>query len=200
MIPSWRDRSTRQELRERIEGALEARHRPRRILCLTACLAAAFILLPAPPRAGAAVQTPDPGSTQEPAIHWTRPVPGARLTSPFGPRRDPFTGDAAHHDGVDLGAPEGTPVVAMADGTVSVATEHDEAEPARGTLVVIDHPGGYRSLYSHLQDLEVETGQAVTAGQTIGHLGRTGAVTAPHVHVEVHHDGQPVDPAGLWAP
>ena len=125
----------------------------------------------------------------------------ARVTSPFGERHDPFrSGDVSkHHDGVDLGAPSGTPVLAPADGVVTVATEHYRPSPDWGTVIVVDHGDGLQTRYAHLGSLAVTEGQKVTRGDTLGTVGATGRVTGPHLHFEVLRDGEPVDPATLVA-
>lgn len=128
---------------------------------------------------------------------WTDPVPGARLTSPFGERLHPMTGERVHHRGVDLAASIGTPILSPVAGRVSVATDHYEGGAHHGTVVVVDHGGGLQSFYSHLDALSVTPGQEVARGQRLGTVGATGEVTGPHLHFEVWRDGEPVDPGSL---
>ena len=101
------------------------------------------------------------------------------------------------HDGVDIAAAEGSAVLAAAPGTV-VAVDNDAL---MGTTVVIEHDGGYHTLYANLQSPPVvKAGDAVTAGQQIGTVGTSAAAEAargPHLHFSVTLDGEPVDPAGF---
>jgi len=117
------------------------------------------------------------------------PVAG-RLTSYFGQRTDPFTGMGAFHPGVDIPAPEGTPVRAAGDGIVIKAEYADRY----GRLVVIDHGSGITTYYAHLSRIDVLAGQEVREGQIIGAVGKSGRVTAPHLHYEVRQGGSPVNP------
>jgi len=126
------------------------------------------------------------------------PVPGAP-SSPFGRRTDPIDGDPRFHAGVDLSAPEGTPVGATAPGRVRFAG------PAGGygNLVIVDHgehDGGVESRYAHLASVAVRPGQRVAAGETVGAVGMTGRATGPHLHFEVRDGGRPVDPLGARSP
>jgi beta-lactamase regulating signal transducer with metallopeptidase domain len=134
---------------------------------------------------------------RHPGASWGEPVPAGRVTSPFGERINPLTGERGRHDGVDLGASTGTPILAPAAGRVTVATNRYEGGEHHGTVVVLDHSGGLQSFYSHLDSLSVSPGQEVARGQQLGTVGSTGEVTGPHLHFEVWRDGEPVDPAGL---
>ncbi|MFW5834861.1 MAG: M23 family metallopeptidase [Pseudomonadota bacterium] len=113
-----------------------------------------------------------------------------RLTSGFGPRRDPFRGTRAFHRGIDLAAPRGTPIHATAEGTVIRVGRHG----AYGNLVEVDHGNGVRTLYAHLHSYLVKHGDLVRAGQKVGTMGRTGRATGVHLHYEVIVDDRPVDP------
>jgi len=117
------------------------------------------------------------------------PVEG-RLMSPFAQRTDPFSGEGEFHKGVDISAPTGTPVKVTADGIVV----HAEIESGYGKLVVVDHGGGFQTYYAHLSKYLVHAGQAVRRGESIGLVGSTGRVTAPHLHYEVRMGGAPVNP------
>jgi murein DD-endopeptidase MepM/ murein hydrolase activator NlpD len=117
------------------------------------------------------------------------PVEG-RLMSPFAQRTDPFSGEGEFHKGVDISATTGTPVHVTADGIVV----HAEVESGYGKLIVVDHGGGFQTYYAHLSKFFVHTGQAVRRGETIGAVGSTGRVTAPHLHYEVRMGGAPVNP------
>ena len=124
------------------------------------------------------------------------PIGGAVLTQPFGPTDfwfEPPLGKYAHfHYGVDLAAPEGTPVVAAADGIV-VAVGHTAG--GYGNYVVLAHGGGLETLYGHLEMSTVVEGQFVHTGSLIGTEGSTGFSTGPHLHFEVRVHDAVVDPA-----
>ena len=98
---------------------------------------------------------------------------------------------------MDFGAARGTPVYAPAAGTVIAATTRYPDGPQYGTVVVLDHGGGWQTLYAHLDGFDVEVGQRVAAGTQIGRVGATGKVTGPHVHLEMLLNGQRVDPEPL---
>jgi murein DD-endopeptidase MepM/ murein hydrolase activator NlpD len=118
------------------------------------------------------------------------PVDG-QLIGSFGKRSDPFSGEQAWHYGVDLSAPIGSPIRAAADGTVVDASY---SGGGYGRLVVIDHGGGVQTFYAHLSRIDVIAGQGVRRGEIVGALGRSGRVTAPHLHYEVRIGGNPVNP------
>ncbi len=119
---------------------------------------------------------------------------GQHVTSSFGLRADPFTGALKEHDGLDLGATEGTPIHAAAAGVVRFAGKRG----GYGNVVIVEHADGTETRYAHCRDLGVKPGDAVGAGQTIATVGSTGRSTGPHLHYEVRRDGRPVDP-GTWA-
>jgi murein DD-endopeptidase MepM/ murein hydrolase activator NlpD len=116
---------------------------------------------------------------------------GRTVTSAFGWRRDPFTGGATYHRGVDLRAAYGEPVSAMAGGRVVFAG----AQGGYGNTVVLEHANGVRSRYAHLSSILVDQGGEVAAGDSIGRAGRSGRATGTHLHFEVTQDGRPIDPA-----
>lgn len=107
-----------------------------------------------------------------------------RLTSRFGWRR------WRHHDGIDIAAPHGAPVTAARDGVVVFSGWYH----AYGKAVIIDHGSGLQTLYGHNSRLLVRSGQRVTKGQLIAHVGSTGRSTGPHLHFEVRINGRPVNP------
>ncbi len=119
-----------------------------------------------------------------------RPVPGA-ISSHFGPRVHPISGLVKKHNGVDMNAGLGQPIVAAEAGTVILAGP----KGGYGTTVMVDHGGGMVTLYAHQSRLTVGVGQPVAAGERIGFAGSTGQSTAPHLHFEVRMNGTPVDPA-----
>jgi len=118
------------------------------------------------------------------------PVESGYISSGFGSRVDPFTGSEEPHEGLDLAAPPGTPVLAAATGIVSYA-DHGGSY---GMLVEIAHGGGYVTRYAHNASILVQPGETVRQGDTIALLGSTGRSTGPHLHFEVLRDGEPVDP------
>lgn len=109
------------------------------------------------------------------------PLPSSfPVTSPFGWRRHPVTGEMAFHSGIDLGAPLGTPVLATADGLVDFAG----VAGGYGNLITLAH-GDRQTQYAHLDTIAVRVGQRVRRGQVLGTVGATGRVTGPHLHYEV---------------
>ncbi|MBE9197858.1 MULTISPECIES: peptidoglycan DD-metalloendopeptidase family protein [unclassified Nodularia (in: cyanobacteria)] len=107
----------------------------------------------------------------------------ARISSVFGWRTHPITGDSRFHAGTDLAAPTGTPVVAAAEGTVQTANWMG----GYGLTVVVNHPSAQQTLYAHMSELFVQPGQRVEQGTVIGRVGSTGNSTGPHLHFEVRH-------------
>ena len=134
-------------------------------------------------------------ATSGPAALVADPLPGARVSSSFGLRRDPIARAHRHHDGIDLVAPHGTSVRAAGDGVVRKASRGTKARGAAGLMVLIDHGGGRSTFYAHLSAVDVERGQRVRAGEHIGAVGRTGRVTGTHLHFEVLQGNTPADPA-----
>jgi murein DD-endopeptidase MepM/ murein hydrolase activator NlpD len=124
------------------------------------------------------------------------------LTSPFGMRRNPFTKAADFHAGLDLASPPGNPVHATAGGVVAFAGRYDLRQSVGwwryGNLVIVRHGDRFVSLYGHLQDVHVRTGQKVEQGQVIATVGNSGWSTSPHLHYEIRRrDGatyRPIDP------
>jgi murein DD-endopeptidase MepM/ murein hydrolase activator NlpD len=115
-----------------------------------------------------------------------------RVTLEFGPAIHPITGSWYLHKGFDVADFTGTPVVAMAEGTVTKA----EFDPyGYGNQVVIEHKYGFETSYAHMNGIDVREGQWVQAGQRIGTVGMTGIATGTHVHVELSLGGQIIDPA-----
>jgi murein DD-endopeptidase MepM/ murein hydrolase activator NlpD len=118
------------------------------------------------------------------------PVNG-QITSRFGDRSDPLSGEGGFHAGIDLTATTGTPVHAAAEGIVTVAQYNGRY----GRAVLVDHGGGMTTLYAHLSNFEIVPGEEVRRGQLIGHSGASGRVSGPHLHFEVRQGGSPVNPA-----
>ncbi len=119
-----------------------------------------------------------------------RPVGRGWLTSTFGVRMDPFTGQPAFHEGVDISVPAGTPVVSTADGLVRDVV----FERGFGHMVIVQHDGRTVTRYAHLSKPLVARGQAVRRGDVIALSGRSGRATSPHLHYEVLVNGRPVNP------
>lgn len=118
------------------------------------------------------------------------------ITSPFGWRIHPITGASRFHSGIDIAEDYYTPVVASAPGVVTHAGWID----GYGNAVIIEHEGGWSTLYGHFAEIHVMAGQTVSAGQLIGGQGSTGNSTGPHCHFEIRDpSGTPVDPA-LFVP
>jgi murein DD-endopeptidase MepM/ murein hydrolase activator NlpD len=115
----------------------------------------------------------------------------SRLASGFGRRIDPIYKTVKMHAGLDFAAPQGTPIYATADGTVTTAGNTNNGY---GNHVVINHGYGYETLFGHMVRVKARVGQAVKRGEVIGWVGSTGKSTGPHCHYEVHKNGQKVNP------
>ena len=113
------------------------------------------------------------------------------VTSEFGNRRDPFTGERRGHTGMDLAVPTGTSVRAALPGTVTVSTYN---QGGYGYYVMIDHGNGLSTLYGHNSQLLARVGQTVEAGDVIALSGSTGRSTGPHLHFEVRINGERTNP------
>lgn len=120
---------------------------------------------------------------------FIRPTAG-RLTSPFGYRIHPIWKDRRFHNGIDLAAPQGTPVFAAKDGVVINSSYLN----SYGNLVIINHGDGYTSYYAHLSRFNCNVGDVVRQGQKIGEMGNTGDSTGPHLHFEIRKDKEPQNP------
>ena len=116
-----------------------------------------------------------------------------RLTSRFGPRKDPFTGVASSHTGIDMACPTGTPIRAAMSGTVVYAGWSN----IFGNYVIIDHGNGYQTLYGHMSKITAKKGQRVDQSTRIGLVGSTGYSTGPHLHFTVYKNNKLVDPLSL---
>jgi len=113
-----------------------------------------------------------------------------RISSPYGVRRDPFTGALATHDGVDLPAPEGTAILAPADGVVSFVGERG----GYGKVVEIRLNDGNTLRFAHTRASLVELGQRVESGQAVAEVGSSGRSTGPHLHLELLQQNRSLDP------
>jgi murein DD-endopeptidase MepM/ murein hydrolase activator NlpD len=140
---------------------------------------------PAPRPVSVRPQKPEPATKG--LLDW--PLKGV-LYGRFGKKgREP-------HDGIDLAAPEGTPVKTAQEGTVLYAGE----QRGYGHIVIVEHPGGLITLYAHNKDLRVTTGQQVRRAQVVATVGQSGSTSGPHLHFEVRVDGKPVDPLDYLGP
>jgi murein DD-endopeptidase MepM/ murein hydrolase activator NlpD len=118
------------------------------------------------------------------------PLRAFRLTSPYGIRENPLTGNIRLHQGMDLAAPAGTEVYAAGDGVVT-ETGND---PVYGLYVIIGHGDNWATLYGHLQKIDTALRSEVRSGTLIGRVGSTGQSTGPHLHFELRRNGQARDP------
>lgn len=129
-------------------------------------------------------------STPSSGGSWLRPCSYTYMSSPFGMRQSPTSGASTYHQGVDLAAPANTPVYATRSGVVTTTTYSNSA----GYYVTINHGDGFSSIYMHLSNYVVSSGQAVSAGQLIGYVGRTGIATGYHLHFGIAYNGAYVNP------
>lgn len=130
------------------------------------------------------------GYNEHDGITWLTPCNYTESTRRYGMDLHPIYGDYRMHYGVDMGAPQGTPIYATRSGTVSLAAYNDSC----GNYVVLRHDENFTSTYMHMVYYIVATGQEVRQGQVIGYVGSTGDSTGPHLHFEIGYRGSPVDP------
>ena len=131
-------------------------------------------------------------SLDEGLLVW--PVAGQHnVSSRFGYRSHPFSGKKSLHRGLDIAASRGTPVVAIAPGTVKFVGY----KRGFGRMVQVEHSGSWVSTYAHASATLVAAGQPVLAGQMIAKVGSTGFATGPHLHLEIHREGRAIDPLPL---
>ncbi|MEG0835418.1 MAG: M23 family metallopeptidase, partial [Anaerovoracaceae bacterium] len=133
-----------------------------------------------------------PGIGGSGVLAWPLPIAGS-ISSPFGYRKDPFSGKWSFHRGLDIAAPNGTPILAAADGIVVVANATDSWGYSWGYYVKIQHPKGMTTLYAHCSVIAASAGQQVQRGEVIAYVGNTGASTGNHLHFEVTDDGRLVN-------
>ncbi len=117
------------------------------------------------------------------------PVTGM-ISSEFGNRIHPIYHSEQFHDGVDIAVPTGTPVVPIKSGLVTFSGE----KSGYGQVVEIDHEDGTQSVYGHLSERLVQTGDRIAMNESLGSTGNSGVSTGPHLHLEIHQNGMPVDP------
>ncbi|MFZ5516678.1 MAG: M23/M56 family metallopeptidase [Candidatus Zhuqueibacterota bacterium] len=161
-------------------------------------MAGAFIQNPEilPDGAIAAGQSATPVQKENPP--FILPIQVGKLTAPYGKWINPFTKKEAFHNGVDVAAPIGTEVTAAASGTVTRAISDDKNEASgNGKYIIIQHENGFETFYSHLDEVLVDMGRHVAAGELIGRVGKTGKSTGPHLHFEIRQDGKAQNPEGF---
>lgn len=130
-----------------------------------------------------------------PAIQPVNNKDLTRMASGYGMRTDPFTKARKMHKGMDFTAPRGTPIYASGDGIV---TRADSNSSGYGKHIRIDHGYGYLSLYAHLYKYNVRKNQKIKRGDLIGFVGSTGRSEAPHLHYEIHKDGNKINPINFY--
>ena len=121
------------------------------------------------------------------------PLASGIITSDFGYRNHPKSGQAGFHKGLDIAADEGTPIACVMPGTISQMGEDETA----GKFVLVDHPGGVQTFYGHCSEFVAQDGASVRAGETLALVGSTGDSTGPHVHLEIRINGVAHDPARI---
>ena len=115
------------------------------------------------------------------------------ITSPFGYRKDPFTGEVTYHSGTDISAPAGTPILAAAAGMVTIANGTDPWGGSYGYYIKLDHGEGMETLYAHCSAIAVTAGQQVRQSEVIGYVGTTGNSTGNHLHFEMRDAVRQID-------
>ena len=121
---------------------------------------------------------PAPPEVPPGAVPFLWPVEGGRLASAFGPR------EASHHDGIDISAPVGTPVRAARDGRVL----YSDTLRGYGNLIILEHDGGYATVYAHNRENRADLGDVVRQGEQIASVGETGKTSGPNLHFEIRKD------------
>lgn len=179
------------------QGALGQPLEPNTLRSLTAPPTVAVPLekapMPVSSPSGGGASTPPAADVKVRPANGSAAVPlpvGETVTSAFGWRADPFTGEGRFHKGVDVRAAYGQQIPAVANGKVVSAG----ADGGYGLSVVIEHGSGIRTRYAHLSEVSVKPGDVVERGQDIGRVGQSGRSTGPHLHFEVLAGGRPVDP------
>lgn len=141
---------------------------------------------------GGEIITPDSDWIGTGIFQWPLPETGT-ITSYFGNRVNPITGEPDYHTGTDISVAAGTPILAAADGVVSIANGTDSWGDSYGYYVKLDHGDGLETLYAHCSSICVTAGQEVTQGEVIAYVGSTGNSTGNHLHFEVRVNGTRVD-------
>lgn len=121
---------------------------------------------------------------------FQNPLPNGTLTSGYGYRQDPFTNKTAFHSGLDIAAEKGTEIKAALSGVVELS---QKSGGDYGNYIIINH-GGFKTLYAHCEELTVNEGNFVSAGESIATVGSTGRSTGPHLHFEIRVGNTKIDP------
>ncbi len=129
--------------------------------------------------------------TKQKAEEFARPLNKGRISSRFGNRIHPVLNRRIYHTGIDIAAPKGTPIYCSKGGKIS----YSGWKTGYGYIIIIDHPNQFQTVYAHCSKLHVKVGQAVSVGQLIGLVGRTGVATGSHLHFEIRKNGKPINPA-----
>lgn len=127
------------------------------------------------------------------SVNLSPPLENGMISSSFGDRLDPFSGDASEHKGLDIAAPSGTSIYCVLPGVVKEAGEN----ASYGKYLIVDHGNGVETLYAHCNELSKEKGDIVSRGDELAKVGSTGNSTGNHLHLEIRLDGQPYDPKPL---
>jgi len=130
------------------------------------------------------------GYAMPPYMTMVYPVLGPQKSSDYGVRRHPIKKIRQHHDGIDLAAPQGSQIRAIAEGQVIYSDPHG----GYGKMIVVQHASGLTSHYGHCETLKVPIGAHVRAGDILGTVGSTGLSTGPHLHFEIRLNGAATDP------
>jgi murein DD-endopeptidase MepM/ murein hydrolase activator NlpD len=149
-----------------------------------------------PPSAPPTTNNAGSGGPPRIAVQLSYPLPGYPVVSTYGWRIHPILGVRKLHEGIDIGAPEGTPIHASAAGTVIWAGPRN----GYGNAVIIDHGSGVGTVYAHQSKVGAAVGQRVSRGQVIGYVGHTGLAITPHLHFEVRVNGRTYDPLAYVHP
>jgi murein DD-endopeptidase MepM/ murein hydrolase activator NlpD len=142
------------------------------------------------PLPGAARQAAAQLALNHPPPQNLQPPATGRITSFFGRRNHPLSGLDHQHTGIDIGLPTGTSIKPIAPGVVTFAGQNG----GYGQLVEIDHGNGLTSRYAHLSELLVSVGEEIGPEHILGHSGRTGISTGPHLHLEIRRQDKPINP------
>ena len=126
-------------------------------------------------------------------LEFMFPTEHHKITSPFGVRKHPVTGEDYYHNGIDIASPTGSDIFATEEGEVI----YSDWLESYGKIIILEHSDGYQSLYAHCNSLLVEAGDTVEKNQVIATVGTTGNSTGPHVHFEIRKDGEAIDPVTL---
>ena len=141
-------------------------------------------------------ETPDSGAAAYSTGSFIFPVASyTYISSRFGERIHPITGELKNHNGMDIASNMGTTVYAADGGRVVLA----EWYGGYGNCIMIEHGNGYKTLYGHLSVISVKNGQTVNQGEAIGQVGSTGNSTGPHLHFEVYLNGGRIDPEQFYS-